>query len=591
MKLNTLIPITLISALSFIAAGCSTPSDNKESVALPSKYPAEWGVTFRKAASLPPSLEFGRKTLKYSAGDVFPPAALPLPCDIIHERDIPVTLRDGVVIYTDILRPADIPYKQLPAIISWSPYGKRLPTPPPKGVPPEWFSGLAKFEGADAAFWSCNGYAVVNPDARGAFNSEGAGHAFGMVEAGDGYDVIEWVANQEWSNGKVGLYGTSWLAISQWFIAALQPPHLAAIAPWNGMSDLYRDNTAPGGIPDTDFAERFHKSGVGMQEDMVATFYRQPYMTPYMEDKAAVLENVNVPAYVGTDNTTMLHRFGAYEGFRRISSENKWLRINNKQEWYDQYNPESEQDLLRFYDRYLKGVDNGWENTPKVRLAVLDPGGDDLLSVPFSNWPLPDTEYRKYYLDASSKGLSTQPAEAAAQLSYESTGDEVSFTITFNEDTRLIGYSKLRLWVEAESAPDMDLFVLVEKLDVDGTLLDPRNDISKQYLPSPPGLPGRLRVSLRELDPDLSTDFMPVQRFVENDYLESGEIVPVDIRLYPSAILWHAGQQLRLTVAGHHIDRFDELNDIPTVNEGNHIIHTGPEHRSYLQLPIVPIDE
>jgi len=177
-----------------------------------------------------------------------------LPCDIIRERDVPITLRDGTVIYTDVYLP--VGGRQVPAIIAWSPYGKSVPQNADllsPSVPLSWVSGLQKFEGPDPAFWCNHGYAVINVDVRGAFNSGGNIQYYGMVDAGDGYDVIEWAASQPWSNGKIGMAGNSWLAITQWFIAATQPPHLAAIAPWNGFSDYYRNSILQGGIPDLAF--------------------------------------------------------------------------------------------------------------------------------------------------------------------------------------------------------------------------------------------------------------------------------------------------------------------------------------------------
>ena len=230
----------------------------------------------------------------------------------------------------------------------------------------------------------------------------------------------------------------------------------------------------------------------------------------------------------------------------------------------------------------------GWEETPRVRMAVLDPGGDDQLNVPFSKWPLVETKYRKYYLDAATGTLSRHPVKKPSSISYDANTGEATFTIRFNEDTQVTGYLKLRLWVQADGADDMDLFVLVEKLDAGGDLLDPRNDVSRMYDTAPPGAPGRLRVSLRELDRKRSMHFLPVQSFNENDYLRPGQIVPVDIAIYPEAVLWHAGQQLRLVVAGHVIDPYDEIDDVPTINEGDHIIHTGRKYKSYLQLPIIP---
>ena len=75
-------------------------------------------------------------------------------------------------------------------------------------------------------------------------------------EGRDCYDVVEWLTEQEWCSGKVGMSGTSYLAVAQWFTAAEQPPHLAAINPWEGVSDVYRDLVMRGGIPDTGFAQQ-----------------------------------------------------------------------------------------------------------------------------------------------------------------------------------------------------------------------------------------------------------------------------------------------------------------------------------------------
>jgi hypothetical protein len=560
-------------------------SKEKNSI-LPSAYPPEWEVIFNPSF-VPPG---GIPPAAFSETELGPadsiPGLLPLGCEIIWQKDVAVPLRDGTVLYTDIFLPKNTP-TDLPAIIAWSPYGKSVPTEPPSSVPPEWFSGWAKGEGPDAAFWCCNGYAVVNPDARGAYNSGGDIHFWGMVDAADGYDVIEWVAQQGWSNGKVGLHGTSWLAIAQWFIAATQPPHLAAIAPWNGLSDLYRFDIIQGGIPDIFFNQMVagHLTGYNSTEQPWAMVLANPYRSPYSDDKAAKLEDIKVPAYVTADGATVLHRFGTLEGFRSISSKNKWLRINNTNEWYDQYDPENQQDLLRFFDRYLKGIRNDWETTPKVRVAVLDPGGTDQINVPFNKWPLAETHYRKFYLDASNGTLSRHPATNADRVSYDAKNGKAEFTIRFDEDTDVIGYLSLKLWVEADGANDMDLFVLVEKLDEAGNVLIPA-PLSLQYFPiPPPGAPGRLRVSRRELDNKLSTQFMPVLSLRNQQLLTPGQIVPVDIAINPEAVRWHAGQQLRLTVAGYHIK--GQL-PVPTINEGIHIIHSGLKYKSYLQLPIIP---
>lgn len=557
---------------------------------LPAAYPSDWNVAFKPAKTLAQDYDFGRKTTTLVKGTTFPPAEMPLPCDLVWERDIPVKLRDGVTIYTDVIRPA-IPSTDLPAIISWSPYGKKIPTPPPTIVPRANFTGLAKFEGADAGFFACKGYAIVNPDARGAFASEGSIHFWGSVDGNDGYDVVEWVAAQSWSNGKVATYGSSWLAISQWFIAAAKPPHLAAIVPWNGFSDVYRDHIALGGIPDPAFSAVAETGLTGKgQSERIATMIQQaPLMNAYWEDKSAKLEQVTVPAYVVADGVTSLHPTGTLEGFRRIASADKWLRINNTNEWYDQYLPANESDLLRFFDKYLKGANNGWETTPRVRVSVIDAGGTDLENKPFSAWPIPQTQYRKLYLDGANAGLSSTAPAAGSTVSYDAKTGQTTFTHTFAQDTQIIGYLKLRLFVEAQGADDMDVFTLVEKLDAADNLLVPHANYAAGYFPlvPPPGAHGRQRVSLRELGPQ-STDYFPIHSFRASQKLAAGQVVPVDIAIQPRAYFFHAGQKLRLTVAGYSIKYTTAGMSVATLNQGTHVIHTGGNTSSFLQIPVVP---
>jgi len=579
-----------------LAAPAQTSADR------PSAYPQSWNVAFAPAAPLPADYAFGPQTKILKKGSVFPPAAMPLPCDILWDRDIPVKLRDGVTIYTDVLRP--VGGGKAPAIVAWSPYGKTTPQKDVQsGVDPKEVTGLSKSEGPDAGFWVCHGYAVVNPDARGAGKSQGDIYAWGSVDGEDGYDVIEWIAQQPWSTGKVALHGTSWLAMAQWFIAQTKPPHLSAIAPWNGISDLYRQNMMFGGIPDVAFLTGafVHLAGPARVErpDMMAQAH--PLMDAYWQDKAAKLEAITVPTYAVTDVVTDLHRMGTFEGYRRLGSKDKWLRVDNRQEWTDQYDPQNEADLLKFFDHFLRGADNGWADTPKVRMAVLDPGGKDRLNVAYTSWPLKQTHYERLYLGAE-RHLQTTPAVAAVEASYPATIGESVFMYRFAKDTQLTGYLKAHLWVEAKDANEADIFVLVEKLDKNGALLVPDQISAREYFPVPPaGAHGRLRVSLRKLDPDLSTDFIPIQSFAQPEMLHPGEVVPVDIAIMPASEIFHAGEQLRLTIAGHEFAAppgakapsgllafMHPLPPVPTHNAGMHVIHGGGDHQSFLQIPVIP---
>lgn len=152
---------------------------------------------------------------------------------------------------------------------------------------------MQKFEGPDPAYWVQHGYAIINPDVRGAYNSEGIILFFGSDYGRDGEDLIEWTAQQPWSNGKVGMSGNSWLAISQWFVAAQNPKHLAAFAPWEGLSDCYREVATRGGVVMPEFVkmltDSFASTDDGGVEDCIAQL-ENPTIDKYWDDKAADLE-------------------------------------------------------------------------------------------------------------------------------------------------------------------------------------------------------------------------------------------------------------------------------------------------------------
>lgn len=512
---------------------------------------------------------------------------------ILMERDVVVTMRDGVNIYTDIYRPEGA--VNVPAIVAWSPYGKRagymgMPVP---GVPPGTVSPMAKFEGPDPAYWCRYGYAIINPDARGFGHSEGDGHFFSTAEGRDCSDLIEWVAALDWCSGKVAMSGNSWLAMLQWFTAAERPPHLAAISPWEGSSDIYRNGSRSGGIPEVGFAEMVVRGmfGPGRIEDMIAMIRKYPFMNGYWEDKIARVEKVKIPAYVVACYTS-IHTHGTFDAYRRLSSPVKWLRVHNTQEWPDYYTPENLEDLRRFFDRYLKGIRNGWELTPRVRLSVLDPGGADQVNRPENEWPLARTQYEKLFLDGASGALSPSPVKKESLIRYRSDdgNGQAAFTIRFDEDTELTGYMKLRLWVEAEGSDDMDLFVYVGKLDEQGRPLHAR------VLSFPfPGAQGLLRVSNRELDEARSTPSEPYHLHRREKRLNPGEIVPVEVGLWPLGMFWHAGQQLQVVVQGHNTSWMDGMAGGQSIfkyelrNRGDHIIHTGGKYDAHLLVPKIPL--
>lgn len=556
---------------------------------------------------------FHPRTVRLEKGYVHEEGHMPLPAPLLWEQDVSVPLRDGTVIYADVFRPVD--GQKAPTILVWTPYGKqggwfKVNTPPERfGLPADLVSGLQCFESPDPAWWINKGYAVVVADVRGSMHSGGDMLAWGEAGAHDLYDAIEWAAAQPWSNGRVGMSGNSQLATLQWFGAALKPPHLAAIAPWEAGFDLYRDSLAQGGIPHVGFHRDqivAHYNGMNRVEAADVMVERYPLMNSYWADKRAKLERIVVPAYVVASYSNSLHARGTLEAFNTISSKDKWLRIHNTQEWPDLYQPENLEDLCRFFDHYLKGENNGWEETPRVRMSVLDPGGVDEIGRIETSWPPATVSPEPLFLDATDNSLKAVLGQAAVAR-YRAEDGQVLFTRRIEEETEIAGPIKLKLWVEAEGADDMDLFAQVHKVDAQGRKLfhialpGQAGEFMRQLVAdgkpqsglSFAGPQGRLRVSHRKLDRERSTALAPFHTHEREELLSPGEIVAVEVDIWPVAMKFHPGETLCVAVAVRQFDDFGSPglpggDEIPTRNRGVHIIHTGGEHDSHLLLPYLP---
>lgn len=557
--------------------------------------------------------KFNPGTLVLKAGTQIAPGFKPLATDIVLMKDVAVKMRDGITIYTDIYLP--VTDKKVPVLIAWSPYGKSAGTAPRYtnlfnmlGMGNDWNSGLTKFEGPDPDYWCAHGYAICNPDPRGIAHSEGDITMIGSQEAADCYDLIEWLAIQEWCNGKTALTGTSYLTFSQWFVAASQPPHLTCIAPHEGLQDAYRDICYVGGIPDPHFLARLqvnHVSASGARrEDMIDEMYKYSFANDELwKDKCACCEKIKVPAYVVASYSNTLHTMGTFRAWRTLGSKEKWLRIHDSQEWPDYYDKENTEERRRFFDHYMLGKDNGWEHTPTIRYALLDLEGGNRLGLPADSFPDSKVIYKKYYMDGQSRTLQPTLPENETVLRYSENGLPVrtSFQMTFDKKISFLGYPKVKLFVQVEGHDDMDLFVWVQKIDRRGNVLSefvvPNHGAALQDFTQDgastlryKGAHGRLRVSMRHLDEKESTDIIPAYSFDRVEKLSEGEIAEVDVALSPIGMTWYEGETLRVMVSTH-----DELGSImpgtpgciPN-NKGTHILHTGGRYASYLQLPFLP---
>jgi uncharacterized protein len=562
-------------------------------------------------------------------GQLFKPACeLTQPhSDILCEYDVQVPIADGVVLTANVFRSrkAQADGTRVPVVMCAHPYNNRLipalGTTPFKGPPKQYriipqvgrprFSTLTSWEAPDPNFWVQAGYAVVDLNLPGFGTSGGPPTVFTDRQAKSYYEAIEWVARQNWCNGRVGLNGVSYLAISQYHVAACQhyggpPPSLRCICPWEGLSDPYREQACKGGIDDIAFgpfwwalevkpslnatASEFVKHNGSLPLDFLNL---HPLYDEFWREKAAKLDQITIPMLVcASFSDHAFHTEGSFRAFLQAKSKHKWVYTHRTGKWAAFYSPEVQELTKQFMDCFLKDdTTNGFLQRAPVRLEVR--ASRDVIHAirDEQEWPLKRTQYSKLYLSAEPCTLAWQPPRTPQAVQHPAKRGRSTFVIRFDRDTELTGYMTLRLWVQAKAAPkspppdDMAIFVAVNKLDREGRMV---------YFEGMAGnhqdlvTRGYCRVSRRELDVAESTDYQPVLTGTSHQPLAPEEIVPVDIALYPSGTFFAAGESLELIIASDEIIPSPPYLKDVSINRGTHIVHCGGDRLSYLQIPIVP---
>jgi predicted acyl esterase len=557
------------------------------------------------------------------------------------DRDVAIPMRDGAALRANVFRPkADGRY---PVLMTLGPYGKDVHL---SQFMPEAWEALKRrhpeilaassckylvFETPDPEVWVPHGYALVKIDSRGAGKSPGRLDVNSPAEFRDFYDAIEWAATQPWSCGKVGLLGISYYAAGQWMIAAQRPPHLAAILPWQGTYDFYRDRTRQGGILGGGFLHRWWNRSVLRNQhgnpdtpltdidtgerntgpaslssaeleanrvDYIANLLARPLNGPWYEERSARLDRIRIPALVVANWGGLgLHLRGTILGFLGIASSEKWLKVQSGSYFLTFLLPESVALQRRFFDRYLKEIDNGWEREPRVEVAVR--AADDTVSrvVRDTQWPLTGTRWMRFFLDASKLSLASAPGEVA-HASYPAIGEGLTFTTApLERGIEFAGPIKAELWVSS-STEDMDLFATLRAFDPQGkevtflSAVEPKSPVSQ----------GWLRVSQRKLDPERSTEWQPWHTHDQMQKLDPGTPYKVDIEIWPASLALPAGYRLALTLQGKDFERPGEsgaqrgsgwfLHDDPRdrppqIFAGTHTVYSGGKRESHLLLPML----
>lgn len=522
--------------------------------------------------------------------------------EMIMEKDVTVEMKDGENLYVNIFRPNK--EGQFPVVMSADTYGKDN-KPKITNMGANWptlgaipTSSFTPEESPDPGFWVPQDYIVIKVTLRGSSKSNGVLSPWSKREAEDYYEVIEWAAQQEWSNGNIGTNGVSYLAVTQWWVASLNPPHLKAMIPWEGLNDMYREVAFHGGIQDTGFY-RFWVQGIFARwtdnpniEDLIQAQKDHSLFDDFWKQRQAPLHQIKTPILACASWSTQgLHNHGSFEGFKQASSEDKWLYIHGRKEWESYYARENLERQKAFFDYYLKEEDNDWKDTPTVTYEVRDQfyRGEFKTATSF---PLPNTEFTPLYLNANELTLNQNTVSEENTTSYDSENeqDEVRFSYTFDKDTELVGNMNLKLWVSTDDTDDMDLFAGIKKLDRRGNEVHfpDFNHIEDGQVAT-----GWLRASHRELDQEKSTIAQPWHTHEQELKLTQGEIVSVEIELLPSGTLFKQGETLEVVVKGSEVVKGNSTPGMSTryehnetVNKGHHHIHTGGQYDSQLIIPV-----
>lgn len=521
------------------------------------------------------------------------------PTDIVIDRDVSAPTRDGTVLRINVFRkPGD---EASPVILSIHPYGKdNLPARRGKKWTyslqyrvlrqpvPAAFSALTGWEAPDPAWWTAQGFTVVNADARGCGRSDGTGELLSRQEAEDTYDLVQWIAGRPWCDGNVVMLGVSYLAISQYAVAALQPPALRAICPWEGFTDAYRDLTFPGGIRENGFTRMWSKNVYRATRQAYALAPLQdehPLRDDFWRSLVPDLSAIRVPMLVcGSFSDNNLHSRGSIRAFTSGGSTHARLYTHRGGKWATFYSEEALAQQLDFF----RGVLDGAPTARSVRLEVRE-DRDTITAVrEEAEWPLARTRWRPLYLTEAGELTPDRPPTPGS-IAFETLSSAAAFSWTVPTDIELTGPMVARLWVELDGCDDANLFAGVEKwrdgrfVEFEGSYGYGRDRVAT----------GWQRVALRALDPRLSQPWEPVPACTEARPISAGEVVAVDVALGPSATLFRAGEQLRLVVAGRWLwPRNPLTGQMPAAYaksaRARVTLHWGPRYDAHLVIPEIP---
>ncbi len=517
-----------------------------------------------------------------------------------------VAMRDGVKLATDIAFPKG-EGGTYHALLTRTPYGR-------KGI----IDGFVK---GDGKRFLGNGYVIVAQDMRGRFDSEGESVPFmsdGWLELQDGYDTVEWLAQQNWCNGKVGTFGGSAMGITQYLLAGSAPPHLVAMHVWVACPDLYIHAIHQGGALRKSLAVGWTKQNKFSEESVQLFSYAHRQYDAFWRSKSlkSVIHQVNAPAvHVGgwfdifsqgtLDAFMMMQHEGApgARGKQRLVM-GAWphgvKRKVGELEFPANAVKAPNLDTLEWFDYWLKGIDTGIFDKPPVDYYVM--GDVDVQDAPGNewrtaqDWPIP-CQYTPLYLREGGKLTFEKPTKESSSQTYtfdpknpvstkggpnllipagsmdqselEKRSDVLVFqTEPLNEPTQVIGRLKVKLWARS-SCVDTDFVAKLMDVYPDGRAMLIADGIIR----------GRFRKSLSK-----------------EELLEPDVIYEFEVDLWSTAIVFNKGHRIKLHITSSNHPRFDvNPNTGEDYVEGGKVkiaknaVYHDQHHPSHALLPIVPL--
>jgi putative CocE/NonD family hydrolase len=536
-------------------------------------------------------------------------------------REARVRMRDGVEISVALYMPqGDGPH---PVLLAASPYrhdNNILPAGPQ----------FLWRETGPIDFYVERGYVYAHMDVRGSGRSTGEFRLMDREEQHDLVEVIGWLADQPWSNGKVGGIGQSYYCISQWWMAVQNPRGLACVAAFDGMVDWYRSSVYQGGIrgdfmgsywwnqnriinmePATGVAPRLQTY------DLNAAVLQHPLYDEFWAERSPVerLEEIQVPLYsVGIWGKVDLHTRGNLQGYRAAQGPKKLRMIGpvnafaanrefNSAEMHERW-------LLPFYDHYLKGLKTDFESRPQVEYFVR--GANAFRTA--ATWPPEHVRYVEWHLSARRSGSITSLNDGSL-LREPDAADEPSTSYTYphpewqfgvvglgpngqpdparrvltwttpplEADLEIAGPIRLTLYASS-TAKDTDFFVKLSEQAPQAA-----EDRARGLNPASFCITkGWLRASHRALDTEKSTPMEPRHTHAQPQPLVPGEVYRFDISVVPMAHRFPKGSRIRLELVNGDSQLTDMLwtHNYSPSKIGTDTIWHAPGHPSVLVLPV-----